>query len=69
LIESAGFTKGFALNGAAISSKHTLALTNRGSAKAIDLISLAREIHQSVQARFGISLEPEPRLVGFSLSE
>jgi UDP-N-acetylmuramate dehydrogenase len=69
LIESAGFTKGFALNGAAISTKHTLALTNRGSAKALDLISLAKEIRQSVHSRFGISLEPEPRLVGLSLSE
>jgi UDP-N-acetylmuramate dehydrogenase len=65
LIEAAGFTRGFSLNGAGISTKHTLALTNRGNAKAVDLVSLAEEIRQAVRARFGISLEPELRFVGF----
>jgi len=67
LIERAGFGKGFGDGAAQLSSKHTLALTNRGGATAADLLSLAREIRAGVQAKFGIELVPEPVLVGCEL--
>jgi UDP-N-acetylmuramate dehydrogenase len=68
LIERAGFGKGYGLPGpAALSTKHTLALTNRGGASAGDLLVLAREVRDGVQDRFGVLLEPEPRLVGLTL--
>ncbi|MFD5865404.1 UDP-N-acetylmuramate dehydrogenase [Agromyces sp. NPDC127015] len=69
LIEQAGIRRGFALPGsrAAISSKHTLALTNRGGASAEELVQLARFVQQRVQAEFGIVLHPEPVLVGVEL--
>jgi len=68
LIEQAGFTKGFGLPGpVSLSTKHTLALTNRGEGSASDLVALARTIRDGVRATFGITLEPEPVLVGLSL--
>jgi UDP-N-acetylmuramate dehydrogenase len=67
LIEQAGFAKGYGHGAARISGKHTLAVTNRGGATAADLLSLAREIHAGVRARFGIVLVPEPVLVGCEL--
>jgi UDP-N-acetylmuramate dehydrogenase len=68
LIERAGFGPGFGMPGpAALSTKHTLALTNRGGACAADLVRLAREVRDGVHAAFGIVLEPEPVLVGVSL--
>lgn len=66
LIEHAGFAKGFARGRAAISSRHTLALTNRGGATAAEVLALADEIGAAVGSRFGLRLEPEPVLVGFS---
>lgn len=63
LIERAGFAPGHARAGAAISSKHTLALTSRGGGAA-DLLALAREVADGVQAAFGVALHPEPVLVG-----
>jgi UDP-N-acetylmuramate dehydrogenase len=63
LIERAGFPKGHARTGAAISSKHTLALTSRGGG-AGDLLALAREVADGVHAAFGVALHPEPVLVG-----
>jgi UDP-N-acetylmuramate dehydrogenase len=65
LIEQAGLAKGYALGRAAISSRHTLALTNRGGATAAEIIALADKISAAVEARFGIRLEMEPVLVGF----
>ncbi len=65
LIEQAGFAKGYALGRAAISSRHTLALTNRGGATAAEILALAEKISAAVEARFGIRLEMEPVLVGF----
>ena len=65
LIENAGFSKGFALGNAGISSKHTLALVNRGGASAEEMLSLKNEIQDAVKARFGINLLPEPVFVGF----
>ena len=50
-----------------LSSKHTLALTNRGSARTSDVLELAREIRDGVRHRFGIELVNEPVLVGCSL--
>lgn len=69
LIERAGFGKGFPGPEAAarLSTKHTLALTNRGSASAADLVELARMVRDGVEARFGIRLEPEPVTVGLTL--
>jgi UDP-N-acetylmuramate dehydrogenase len=65
LIERAGFKKGFAIGPAAVSTKHTLALTNRGGAQAADIVRLAREIRRGVEDKFGVKLVPEPVFVGF----
>ena len=65
LIEQAGFSKGFALGAAGISSRHTLALINRGGATAAEICALADRIAEAVQGRFGIRLEMEPVRVGF----
>lgn len=69
LIEHAGIERGFRLpgSGAAISSKHTLAITNRGAATAADVAQLARYVVQRVQAEFGVLLHPEPSLYGIEL--
>jgi UDP-N-acetylmuramate dehydrogenase len=74
LIEHAGFTKGFALSvdaAARISTKHTLALTTRSDAvppaRAADIVALARVIRAGVHDATGITLVPEPRLVGLAL--
>jgi UDP-N-acetylmuramate dehydrogenase len=67
LIEQAGFERGHGNDRAALSGKHTLALTNRGGATATDLVTLAREIRDGVRERFGIELVTEPVLVGCSL--
>ena len=64
LVENAGFVKGFGLTPfATISTKHALAVTNRGGASASDIRDLADHIHARVQARFGINLEVEPTLL------
>ena len=65
LIEQAGFTKGYAMGAAGVSTLHTLALVNRGGATARDILLLADRISSSVEQRFGIQLEMEPVLVGF----
>jgi UDP-N-acetylmuramate dehydrogenase len=65
LIEQAGYPKGFALGAAGISSRHTLALINRGGATAREILALAGQITAAVEARFGIRLEMEPVRVGF----
>jgi UDP-N-acetylmuramate dehydrogenase len=68
LIDKAGFGKGYGLPGpAALSTKHVLALTNRGSATAAEVVALAREIRDGVHDAFGVSLVNEPVLVGTSL--
>jgi UDP-N-acetylmuramate dehydrogenase len=67
LIERAGFGKGYGGPAAALSGKHTLALTNRGTATTADLLALAREVRDGVEARFGIRLVNEPVLVGCEL--
>ncbi|WP_336660666.1 UDP-N-acetylmuramate dehydrogenase [Leucobacter sp. USHLN153] len=69
LIEHSGVQRGFRLpgSGAAISSKHTLAITNRGGASAGDVAELARFVVQRVQQEFGLVLAPEPNLYGLEL--
>jgi UDP-N-acetylmuramate dehydrogenase len=69
LIEKAGITRGFSIPGsrAAVSSKHTLAIVNRGGATAADVVQLAGYIQTRVLAEFGVNLQPEPVLVGVSL--
>lgn len=67
LIDKAGFTKGYGTGPARISTKHTLALTNRGEATTEDLLTLAREVVAGVHETFGITLVNEPVTVGVSL--
>jgi len=67
LIEHAGFPKGFGAGPARLSSKHVLACTNQGGAKASDVIALARQVRDGVRSKFGVTLEPEPVLVGVEL--
>ncbi|MGC5615782.1 UDP-N-acetylmuramate dehydrogenase [Georgenia sp. Z1491] len=68
LIDHAGFHKGHGMPGpAAISSRHALALTNRGGARASDVVALAREVRDGVRAAYGVELVPEPVLLGVEL--
>lgn len=67
LIERSGFSKGYGDGAARLSTKHTLALTNRGEATTADVLGLAREIRSGVEAKFGITLVNEPVLVGCRL--
>jgi UDP-N-acetylmuramate dehydrogenase len=65
LVEQAGFGKGFGLNQrATLSTKHTLAITNRGEATAADILELANFVQAGVKQKFGINLEIEPNFVG-----
>jgi UDP-N-acetylmuramate dehydrogenase len=66
LIERAGFTRGYRRGPAGLSERHTLAIVNRDDATASDIVGLAREVRDRVRDRFGISLHPEPVLVGVS---
>ena len=65
LIEHAGFARGFSLGHAGISSRHTLALVNKGGATAAEILALRDVIVAGVLVKFGISLQMEPVLVGF----
>jgi UDP-N-acetylmuramate dehydrogenase len=67
LIEQAGFARGYGSGPVRVSTKHTLALTNRGGATTGELLALAREIRDGVQQRFGVTLVNEPVLVGVEL--
>jgi len=67
LIERAGFHRGYGDGRAGISSKHTLAIINRGGATSGELVALAREMRDGVREAFGVTLLPEPTLVGISL--
>ncbi|WP_025737032.1 UDP-N-acetylmuramate dehydrogenase [Mycobacterium genavense] len=70
LVEHAGFGKGYPDDPAApcrLSTKHALALTNRGNATAADVMALARTVRDGVRDVFGITLEPEPVLLGCRL--
>ncbi len=74
LIDHAGFAKGYGLDPdsasggrASLSTKHTLAITNRGSATAKDMLAVAREVRDGVREAFRIELHPEPLLIGLEL--
>lgn len=69
LIDRAGFAKGYpgADAPARLSTKHTLALTNRGAARAADVVKLARDVRAGVQEKFGVQLEPEPLWIGLEI--
>ena len=68
LIEHSGFGPGYGLPGSvSLSTKHTLALTNRGGGTTAELLDLARRVRDGVYDRFAVVLEPEPVLVGVSL--
>jgi len=69
LIDRAGFAKGYpgADAPARLSTKHTLALTNRGAARAVDVVKLARDVRAGVQEKFGVQLEPEPLWIGLEI--
>jgi UDP-N-acetylmuramate dehydrogenase len=69
LIERAGFTRGFSIGPVAVSSKHPLAIVNRGGATSADIINLACRIKHTVFDRFGIALRPEPVFAGFGDDE
>jgi UDP-N-acetylmuramate dehydrogenase len=64
LIERAGFGKGFTAGAAGISSRHTLALVNRGGATASDIERLQNRIQDGVWVKFGVELEREPVKLG-----
>lgn len=76
LIQHAGFTKGYGLEGEArrvahgrssLSTKHTLAITNRGQASAADVVAVARAVREGVEREFGVRLEAEPVVVGITI--
>jgi UDP-N-acetylmuramate dehydrogenase len=71
LIEQAGFVRGFGRElgsgRATLSSKHTLAITNRGGASTEDVLLVARTVREGVRQTFGVTLAPEPTLVGIHL--
>lgn len=64
LVEHSGFSRGYALGHAGISSKHALALINRGGATAADILALKNQIQDRVEETWGVRLEPEPVFVG-----
>ena len=65
LVERSGFAKGFASDRVGISTKHALAIVNRGGATAADVVTLKEQIQNRVQEIWGIRLEPEPVMMGF----
>jgi len=67
LIEQAGFGRGYGVGRVGLSTKHTLALVNRGGASTSELMDFARVIRAGVRDRFGITLDVEPALVGVTL--
>lgn len=65
LVERSGFTKGFGFGRVGISSKHALAIVNRGGATAAEVLALKEQIQHRVEEIWGVRLEPEPVMVGF----
>src|ERR1700735_2245772 len=65
LVERSGFSRGYGFGHVGISSKHALALVNRGGATAAEVLTLKDEIQQRVEEIWGVRLEPEPVMVGF----
>ena len=69
LIERAGFGKGAGVGRVGLSTKHALAIVNRGGATAAEIVAFARTVKDGVRERFGVELQAEPVLVGFSSAE
>jgi UDP-N-acetylmuramate dehydrogenase len=67
LIEQAGFVRGYGHGPVGLSSKHSLALVNRGGATTAELVAFAAHIRDGVRTRFGVTLDVEPALVGVAL--
>jgi UDP-N-acetylmuramate dehydrogenase len=65
LVEHSGFARGYGLGRAGISSRHALAIINRGGASATDVLALKEQIQQRVEEIWGVRLQPEPVMVGF----
>jgi UDP-N-acetylmuramate dehydrogenase len=65
LVERSGFAKGYGFGNVGISSKHALAIVNRGGATAAEVVALKEHIQQRVEEIWGVRLEPEPVMVGF----
>jgi UDP-N-acetylmuramate dehydrogenase len=65
LVERSGFAKGFGFGHVGISTRHALAIVNRGGATAADVLALKQQIQHRVEEIWGVHLEPEPVMVGF----
>ena len=65
LVEKSGFARGYSLGQVGISSKHALAIVNRGGASAAEVLALKEQIQQRVEEIWGVRLEPESVMVGF----
>jgi UDP-N-acetylmuramate dehydrogenase len=65
LVEKSGFARGYGFGHVSISSKHALALVNRGGAAAAEVLTLKEDIQERVEEIWGVWLEPEPVMVGF----
>ena len=65
LIEHAGFSKGFVHGKVGLSTKHTLAVINRGGGTAAEVLELVAMIQEAVRERFGVEIHPEPNFIGF----
>jgi len=65
LVENSGFKRGYVKGKAGISSKHALAIVNRGGATTAEIVALSKEIHDRVAQNWGLRLEAEPVFVGF----
>jgi UDP-N-acetylmuramate dehydrogenase len=65
LIENAGFPKGFTHGNVGLSTKHTLAVVNRGGGTAREVVELVRMIQSRVREAFGVEIHPEPNFIGF----
>lgn len=65
LIERAGLPRGYGEGPVGLSSRHTLAVVNRGGATAAEVVAFAAQVRSVVQSRFAVALHPEPVFVGF----
>jgi UDP-N-acetylmuramate dehydrogenase len=65
LIEAAGFPRGCHRGRVGLSSKHALAIINRGGADAAELVQFARDVRRGVRSHLGVDLKPEPVFLGF----
>jgi len=66
LIEHAGFQKGHVYGNVGLSTKHTLALVNRGGGTAAEVVEFVQQIQERVRVAFGVEIHPEPNFVGFA---